>query len=112
MKQHLKIEELKHGYVYQMNARNATYGVWNKNKGEFVISRFKFYDNYTFEETHYDLKGTARPYKEIEKCPYDVENYDEKNMLTYLNNFDKIECDECGRKKNEWVRHESWCPNR
>jgi len=112
---YIKVNNLKNGYTYKIKARNSDYGVWNERKGEFVISRFKFYDNYTFGEIHWDLSdhfGTVKPLEELEKCPYDVENYEEKSMLTYLNEFDTIKCSECGRGKNEWIRHEDWCKKR
>ena len=84
MNDYLTVDELKDGYLYRIMARNGTVGVWKPETGEFVLSRYKFGFNYTFGEFHWDLSpdfGTARPYEELEKCPYDLN--DEKNMLKY-----------------------------
>jgi len=114
-KKYIETENLKHGYVYQIMARNARFGVWNEKKGEYLISRFKFHNNFTFGEVYWNMKGDIilpGAIKEVQKCPYDVNDFDEKKMLTYLNTFDIIKCSECGRNKNEWIRHEDWCPER
>lgn len=70
---YLKVEELKPYYLYRIKARNGTVGLWNPNKGEFVLSRYKFGDNYTFGEIHWDLDtsfGTVKPWKELDKSPF------------------------------------------
>ena len=89
---YLKVEELKDGYLYRILARNAMYGIWLEDKGAFLISRFKFGDNYLFEEVHYDLSehfGTARPLMEIEKIPFTKEMIKtiKYEVLEYLNEF-------------------------
>ena len=68
--------------------------------------------NHTFEEIHHDLSewhGTAFPLEELEKCPYNVNDYKEKDMLTYLNEYDKIRCNECGRYNDEFMKHDKAC---
>jgi len=77
---YLKPEELKIGYLYRIDARNASIGIWRGfKKGDFVISRYKFGQNYLFEEIHWDLSpdfGTVKPLYEIEESPfveYDLE---------------------------------------
>jgi hypothetical protein len=92
---YLKVEELKDGYLYHILARNADYGIWQKDKGTFLISRFKFGDNYLFEEAHYDLSddfGTVRPLMEIEKIPFYEEMFKIKDdkVLKYLNKFNVV----------------------
>ena len=114
-KKYIKVEDLKDGYIYQINARNAKFGVWREKDGDFVISRFKFFNNYTFEEYHWDVSdmfGTAKPLQELEKCPLDVYDYKQKDMLEYLNAFDPTQCPSCGRRKDEWMRHDARCPER
>lgn len=98
---YLKVDELKDGYLYKLDARNASVGVWLAERGEFLISRYKCGENYLFEEVHWDLSedfGTAKPLYELEKAPFDKENYTEgrqsngywgypkfEELLAYLN---------------------------
>lgn len=106
---YIKAEDLKDGYLYKILARNATYGIWKKDKGSFFISRYKFGSNFIFEEIHCDLSGhfgTVKPLKEIEKSPFSLweemgviyftkhgkkyAGYSlESELLEYLNDFDK-----------------------
>lgn len=87
VKEYLKMKELKDGYLYEIIARNAKYGIWSAEKEAFLISRIKFDDNFLFEEHHYDCPAfaTAQPIREIEKAP---KWYEEKNILKYLNKFE------------------------
>lgn len=104
---YLKVEELKPCYLYRIKARNGTAGIWDPDKGEFVLSRYKFGDNYTFGEVHWDLDkhlGTAKPWKELDKSPFTVAqlknrimvvdgkeywgNPDEEALLKYLNEWE------------------------
>lgn len=113
--QYMKMKDLKDGFTYRINARNSKYGIWRERNLDFVISRFKFFENYTFEEYHFDASddfGTAGAIKEIEKCPFDVYNYNEKDMIKYLNKFDPSQCPECGCHKKDWITHEDWCSER
>ena len=89
----MKEEELKNGYLYEIDARNASTGIWDSKRRTFFISRTKFYDNFLFDELHVDASpdfGTATPMKEIEKSPFDmsVDLYKiEIDVLKYLNGF-------------------------
>jgi len=94
VKNYLKMDELKNGYLYKIIARNAAYGIWKADTRGFIISRIKFGSNYIFEEYHYDCEAfaTAQPLEEIEKSPFDTENFvydNEKAVLDYLNKFEK-----------------------
>jgi hypothetical protein len=112
---YMKVNHLKDGWLYRIIARNARFGIWRESTGEFLISRFKFHDNYIFPEIHWDLSdsfGTAKPLEEIEKSPFDPEDYNGAEMIEYLNKFDEIKCSECGRGKDEWTVHEEWCTKR
>lgn len=102
------MRELRQGYLYKIEARNATYGIWNYKTRGFIISRIKFTSNYVFEEYHWDsdkIYGTAQPMEEVERSPFKpedlIEDYLEKNgnkyisyaksekILEYLNRFEK-----------------------
>jgi len=115
---YLSEDEMKPLHLYRIHARNARFGVWHPKRKVFVISRFKFSDNFLCQELHWDTKdpwgGTAKPLKELEKTPFTLEDLDKrkKDVKDYLNKYDEIKCQECGRQKDEWVVHESWCPNR
>lgn len=90
--EYLKIDQLKDGYLYEIMARNADYGIWLSDIAGFMISRNKFGDNFVFVEHHWDNKEypTARPIKEIEKSPFDVDDLINseisQRLLEYLNN--------------------------
>ena len=91
----VKLEELKTGYLYKINARNASYGIWVEY--QFIISRWTVGENYLFGEIHVDLSedfGTATPLEEIEKSPFPVKRFDgdveitnDKDIIDYLNSF-------------------------
>ncbi len=111
---YLPVEELKPLHLYRLHARNASYGVWHPERKVFVISRFKFYDNFLCSEIHWDLSyhfGTAKPLEELEKTPFTLEDLDNRELevITYLNNYDKVRCEDCGRYSNEYIIHEKWC---
>jgi len=88
---YIKVDKLKHNHTYKIHARNGRVGVYNENKGEFVLHRTKFRAVYTFPEIHWDLSdhfGTAKPLEELEECPLDVLEYDEAEMLNYLQGWE------------------------
>jgi len=90
IKEYIKMEDLKHGFLYRIIARNASYGIWQADIKGFVISRWKFGDNFTFVEFHYDCEdfATARPVEELEKSPFDTISRDfDKDVLEYLNTY-------------------------
>lgn len=81
---YLKVEDLKPGYLYRIRARNGTVGIWNPETGEFLLSRYKFGNNYTFGEIHWDLDpnfGTAKPFEELEKSPFEMEDLQDRQMV-------------------------------
>lgn len=112
---YLKMNGLKDGFLYNINARNGKFGVWVEKKKGFVLSRFKFGDNFPFIENHWDSDphfGTAKPLKEMGPCPVDTENYSSKEMLDFLNEVDNARCELCGRWKGDWIVHDHDCPNK
>ena len=85
--QYLAIDKCKDGYLYRINARNASYGIYNEKKKSFTISRYKFGEVFLFHEDHWDTgapHGTAKCLKEIEKAP---EFNNDKEKLEYLDKF-------------------------
>jgi len=91
MNNHLPMDEMKEGYLYKVNCRNADYGIWRASENSFVIRRTKFHSTYTFEEYHYDTGppyGTARPLKVLELSPFKDEDYKhvvvEQDGMEYL----------------------------
>jgi len=85
----IKLEDLKQGYLYKISARNAEFGIWLEEKESFLISRFKFRDNFLFIEEFFrddPPSGTALPIEEIEKVPYNLDpGFNEEEILAYLN---------------------------
>ena len=105
----IQTPDLISGYLYQIHARNARFGIWLPQRFSFLISRVKFSSNYLFEEIHFnasDWHGTARPMVEMERSPFKAEelNYkefqrddgdiyldypDSEEILEYLNMFER-----------------------
>jgi hypothetical protein len=73
VEEYIKIPDLKDGYLYKIIARNASYGIWMPDEKSFLISRWKFNENFLFEENHYDCEdfATAQPIEEVEKSPFE-----------------------------------------
>lgn len=61
---YIRMEKLKEDFTYLIMARNAWFGIWRPEHKSFLISRFKFDENYLFEEYHWDTgapHGTVKP---------------------------------------------------
>jgi hypothetical protein len=69
----IPIEECKHGYLYYIQSRNLSIGVFNKDNDNGLIGvREKFGSRYLFTEFHYDNGppfGTAKPILELGPVP-------------------------------------------
>lgn len=111
---YLKINELKEGYLYSIQARNGHFGIWNSKIDAFEISRHKLGKNFVFEEYHIDCPAwaTAMPLREIEKSPFTNEDFDrgedlyskkEEEILTYLNNFEEQKMKELEEWRNKTI---------
>lgn len=75
MKDYIKLADCKRGYLYRINSRNLSLGVYDGNEG-FIGIRTKFGDRYLFTEFHYDQGppyGTVFPIEEIEPVPNEIE---------------------------------------
>ena len=73
----MPLDECKDRYLYQINSRNLSRGVYNEQTKGFIGIRNKFGDDYLFTEYHYDIGpsfgGTVFPKKELGKIPDDLE---------------------------------------
>jgi len=82
---YISLDECKVGFLYEVDARNFSLGIFNKYL-DFIGIRYKMGMKYLDYERHYDIDvryGTVKPLKEIEyfKNP-DDSNYDE--IFKYL----------------------------
>ena len=80
VKEYLKIDQCKHGYLYLILARQSWLGIFDSTATcfkepapGFLIRRIKFTDVFLWVEHHYDCKSfaTAQPIKELELSPFD-----------------------------------------
>jgi len=74
---YIPIKDCKPGYLYRVDCRNASFGIFKTEDSAFEIARTKWPDfiPFLFDEYHYDTGapyGTALPIKELEKCPDDI----------------------------------------
>lgn len=80
------MEQLKHGQLYRIHARNAGIGVWDSIERGFHIARFKMFPpRYLFLENHYDSDptyGTAWPLEELPEPVQDTN--DARALLRFL----------------------------
>ncbi len=85
----IELKDLKHGYLYKLQSRNLSYGVFNSNNNSFVGIRQKFYSKFLDVEYEYtDIHfGTASVLEEVIKCPV-------VDLCTHLGS----RCDTCGHK--------------
>ena len=70
------MKECKHGYLYKIDARNFTLGVYNKDEEGFLGIRRKFNFRFIEIEFHWDTGepyGTVKPLELLEKCPIDLD---------------------------------------
>ena len=95
----ISLKKCKNGYAYKIDSRNLSIGVFNRVTNGFVGVRYKFGDEFLFEEFHYDTGepyGTVYPKKELEQCPV-------KDLREYIGSY----CGTC-RKKLNWVDDPNW----
>lgn len=84
-------EDCEENWLYLIDARNASLGVFQKEAEGFIIARTKFSNTYLFIEIHYDMSehhGTATPLLKLEKVPFEVlykdSIYSDKRLLQWL----------------------------
>ncbi len=90
---YIVLDECEDGYLYSIDARNASIGVFRVATSGFIIPRNKFGHDYLFEEYHWDTGppfGTVRPREKLERVPrelagrYDVRTDEGGALLKYL----------------------------
>jgi hypothetical protein len=97
---YIKMDQLQPFGLYEIHARNATYGIWIPEYKGFAISRIKFGSNFVFVEYHWDCEAynTAAPLKFIEQSPFTADDLvykkgsvnlpREEEILKYLNRLE------------------------
>lgn len=71
----IKMEDCKHGGVYEVDARNFSFAVYNQDLKSFIGIRYKFGTTFLDTEEHWDCgapHGTAKPLKFIGMLPEDI----------------------------------------
>ena len=84
---YIQIKECQDGYLYRIDARNASLGIWDAEKKGFVIRRTQYEKTFLWMEFHWDAPlGTAKPLEVLEKatCADDV-----TEQFVYLANAEK-----------------------
>ena len=72
----IPIAECRSRWLYSMDSRNLSMGVYNDSNKGFIGVRTKFRDSYLFAEYHWDVGepfGTAIPHSALEQIPDDIE---------------------------------------
>jgi hypothetical protein len=71
---YLKIEDCIDGAIYEVDARNFSFGIFSADKKTFTGIRYKWGDFFLDEEYHWDYrKGTVRPFTLIEQYSVDTD---------------------------------------
>jgi len=73
---YLKFPDCNNGFLYQVEARNFSLGVFDLKSRGFIGIRSKFGHEYLNTEFHWDMcnhYGTVKPIKEIEEIPGDID---------------------------------------
>lgn len=81
----IPLEECKHGWLYRIDARNFSFGVFNEDSKGFIGVRYKFGHEYLFTEFHWDTGapfGTVCPQECLEECPIKDLSEDHKRVAT------------------------------
>lgn len=90
MSNNIPLEECEDGYLYWINARNGSLGVFQAELKGFTFIRTKWDDRFLFTEYHWDTGpplGTARARLKLEKAPIFGSAED---LFNYLEEVSKI----------------------
>jgi len=101
----IPLKDCKPGYLYLINARNSRLGIYTGQNGAFTISRYKFDDNYLFDEYHHDNGppyGTVQPYKELMRAPEFIQEPCTCKPTEYRCCYS---CRKVDRKKLAWLNY-------
>ena len=86
---YIPLDKCKDKYLYKIDSRNLSYGVFRKSTSGFLGIRTKFGSRFIFEENHWDSDpnfGTVKPEKELIPCDIDIE--DEKILFKWLEDLE------------------------
>jgi hypothetical protein len=79
----IKIPDCKNNFVYELDARTASIGIFNSKKMSFKVVNYSFGDLYIIEEDHWDnCNGTAKPIKEL--CQVDRLLKNDEEMIDFI----------------------------
>ena len=71
-KNFVSLKDCIHGFLYEINSRNLSFGVFNSKNNAFIGLRTKFRDTFLFTEYHYETGapfGTVYPIKKLSQLP-------------------------------------------
>lgn len=74
---YIPLDQCENGYLYKIQSRNLSFGVYRQEVKGFVGIREKFGSKYLFTEYHWDTGpplGTVHPITKLEKCPVEQLN--------------------------------------
>ncbi|MBT4446358.1 hypothetical protein HOA92_06280 [archaeon] len=90
---HIKLADCQDGFLYRLNSRNLTIGIYHHDSKSFVGLRTKFKHQFIDTENHYDTGapyGTAKPIEELENGSNNltIDDYvrgtSDENLLAWL----------------------------
>lgn len=96
MKIYIPIERLKDNHVYEVDARNFSFALWNEKCKKFFGVRSKWGYTYIDYELHWDsdnTHGTVKPLEEI--CEYNVKycpscgQIDDEKLMEFLDRVER-----------------------
>ena len=76
MDNYIPMKKCKHGYLYEIDARNFVIGVYNKKIKGFLGIREKWGSRFIEAEDHWDTGepyGTVKPLCIVEECPLSLD---------------------------------------
>ena len=95
---YISLDDCKDGYLYEIQARNFSIGIFNSYDRSFVGIRYKFGTRFLDTEVHWDADdnhGTVKPIRELElsgfclDCPFRDIMY-KQDMSGKTDIYDKI----------------------
>lgn len=96
----ISVDECEDGFLYKVDARNFSLGVYNEHQKGFIGIRQKFKMIFLDLEYHWDTGapyGTVKPIKKIKKCPIKFD----RMMSVNDRKFDE------NKKLFNWLKKES-----
>lgn len=85
----IPLSDCKHNFLYNITARNATFGIFNETENCFWIARTKFGSTFLDMEYHWDTgepHGTAKPNVKLFSTNFEFDINNSK-MLDFLKTY-------------------------